>query len=312
MKPQTSTAETLKISVVFVGTVEDAGFNRSALDGVLAARRTGGAEIEIIDGVPFEDAAMAAALREAAVRSDGVVFIGGQGNRATPPVAEAFPDRGFAVVQGHVAGRNLASYDVLQEQSAFLAGVLAARLTRTGIVGHLSGHRVAPGLKGRAAYAAGVRHAGPGVRLLTGFCGTQDDGITAEAWAGAMAAAGADILFTMLNAARDGATRACRAAGIRQIGNATDWTTRDPAVFMASAVARIDLGVARAIADLIARRRPASVLTLGLADKAVDLVMRPDVPSACREEITGLARRVAAGDVQIASSYDGPDFGLSQ
>ena len=52
------------------------------------------------------------------------------------------------MTQGLVQGSNLSSYDVLQEESAYLAGVLAALTTRTGVVGHMSGIRVPPGLKG--------------------------------------------------------------------------------------------------------------------------------------------------------------------
>lgn len=48
-------------------------------------------------------------------------------------------------------------------------------------------------------------------------------------------AAGADVIFTMLNSGRDGVTQACREAGARQIGNVIDWTTVDPQVFVASA-----------------------------------------------------------------------------
>ena len=55
-----------------------------------------------------------------------------------------------------MTGPNLASYEVLQEQSAYLGGVLAALTTRTGVVGHMSGIRVRPGLKGRAEAVAGL------------------------------------------------------------------------------------------------------------------------------------------------------------
>lgn len=299
----------MKISVIFVGELHDNGFNQRALEGVERMQRDAGdAGIEVVSGVSYDPDAMKKALREAAERSEGVVFIGGQGNRVTPSAAADFPDRAFAVVQGNVAGANLASYDVLQEQSAFLAGVLAARMTRTGAVGHLSGHRVAPGLKGRAAFAAGVRHADETVRLVTGFCGTQDDSAVTEVWARAIAGDGADILFTMLNAARDGATRACRATGMRQIGNAVDWCAIDPDVFVASAVAKIDLGVVRVIEDMWNGVRRGRILELGLREDAVCLSMAKDVPDAIRQEVADLAPQIADCVVPVDVVYDGPEF----
>ena len=299
----------MKISIIFVGELHDRGFNQCALDGAERVQRdAGGDDIEVVSGISYDPDEMERALRKAAQASDGVVFIGGQGNRVTPAVAAGFPDRAFAVVQGNVTGANLASYDVLQEQSAFLAGVLAARMTRTGTVGHLSGHRVVPGLKGRAAFAAGVAHADPSVRLVTGFCGTQDDSAVTEAWASAIAAEGADTLFTMLNAAREGTTRACRTTAMRQIGNAADWCLIDPEVFVASAVARIDIGVTRAIEDIRSGFRPREILELGLRDAAVSLSMAADVPQAVRQEVSDLAGQITKGAVEVDAAYDGPEF----
>lgn len=299
----------MKISVIFVGELHDGGFNQCAFEGVKQSQRTAGdMEIDVVGGLSYDPTAMEQSLRDSAARSDGVVFIGGQGNMVTPAVAADFPDRSFAIVQGNVTGPNLASYDVLQEQSAFLAGVLAARITQTGTVGHLSGHRVVPGLKGRAAFAAGVKHADNAVRLVTGFCGTQDDSTVTEAWTRALIAEGADHIFTMLNAARAGATRACRRTGAHQIGNAADWCTIDPDVFVASAVARIDLGVVRAISDMQGRLGRDEIVQLGIGDDAVSLSMGQDVPKAIRQEIDTLSRQIANGGLLVDTAYDGPEF----
>ncbi len=298
------------ISILFVGAVKDGGFNERALSGVERLRGTSNAQLTVLDGIPYDPAKMSEALSDAARHSDGVVFIGGQGNQITPAVAQAFPDRSFAVVQGNIHADNIASYDVLQEQSAFLAGVLAARLSKTGIIGHLSGHRVVPGLKGRAAFVSGARYADENIRIITGFCGTQDDSAIAEAWARAMADQGVDFLFTMLNAARTGATKACRATGIRQIGNATDWCAKDPQVFAASALARIDLGVECAIVDMLEGKRLAAVRKLDLADNAVGLAYAPDISISLRREIALIADQIAEQKIAVDTHYADPEFSL--
>lgn len=298
----------MKLAVFFVGALHDTGFNACALEGAEAACDLPGAEIEIVSGTPFDPDAMTQALADAAARSDGVIFIGGQGNKVAPVVAARFPDRAFAVVQGEVTGPNIASYDVLQEHSAFLAGCLAAKMTQSGVVGHLSGHRVTPGLKGRAAYAAGVAHVNPGVKIVTGFCGTQDDSVVTELWAKGIAGQGVDILFTMLNAARNGATRACLATGMRQIGNVGDWTARDPEVYLASAIARIDLGVLRAATDLLSGRSPEKVVHIGITDQAVRLAMAPNVPPSVAAEVMRIADELAIGSTVVPTVFEGIEF----
>jgi basic membrane protein A and related proteins len=301
----------MRIAVFFVGEVADRGFNAAALLGAEAAQAAGLAAIEVIRGIPYDQTAIRAALRQIAPEVDGIVFVGGQGDLAMQVLAAEFPDRRFAIVQGGHTGPNLASYDVRQEESAFLAGVLAARITRTGKVAHLSGHRVRPGLKGRAAFVAGVAHAAPGMPVLTGFCGTQDEGAITRAWAVAQAAAGADVLFTMLNAARDGAMAACQETGMRHIGNALDWCALEPGQFVASALARIDRGVESAIADMVAGRLPGQVVHLGLAEgDHVGLSLASDLEAVHRDAIATVAAGIAAGRVVVPEDYDGPEFTL--
>lgn len=301
----------MKIAVFFVGEVRDAGFNASALAGAEAAQAEGLADITIVSGVEYDQSAIRMRLADALDTVDGLVFIGGQGNITTPEVAAQFPDKRFAIVQGQKTGANLASYDVRQEDSAFLAGVLAARLTQTGIVGHLSGHRVPPGLKGRAAYVAGVAHVDPKIQVLTGFCGTQDDSTITQSWAAAEIAAGADVIFTMLNGARPGAIAACREAGARQIGNALDWVPVEPEVFVGSAIARIDLGVKRAIADMVAGNPPDSIVEFGLTEgDFVSLSMGATVPEDTKSFVTDVGEDIRHGRIRIPTSYTGPEFGL--
>lgn len=298
-----------QIAVVVIGEAEDAGFNTSGLAGALKAARAGTARISIVDGLAYDTDEILENLDRAMPDFDGLVFIGGQGDRVMPALAREFRDKPFAIVQGHAQAKNLASYDVAQEHSAYLAGCLAALMTKTGTVGHLSGHRVRPGLKGRAAFAQGVRETDPAVTLLTAFCGSQDDNAITRKWADAEIRAGADIIFTMLNGARQGAIDACRAACAAQIGNALDWTTLSPDVFIASALARIDLGVERAIADVVAGRLPQRPVVLGLPEgDYASLALRPDVPEAAVERIATAQKSIRDGRIVVSEAYDGAEF----
>lgn len=303
----------MRIAIFFVGEVADRGFNASALIGAEASRAEGRSDITLVTGVRYVQDAIRDRLAQILPEHDGVIFVGGQGNLAMPQVAALHPEKRFAIVQGAHTGPNLASYDVRQEDSAFLAGVLAARLTRTGTVAHLSGHRVRPGLKGRAAFVAGVRHVAPDMPVLTGFCGTQDDGRITRAWAQAQSQAGADVLFTMLNAARDGAIEAARTTGMRQIGNALDWVALEPEIFVASALARIDRAVRLAVDDMLAGHVPPCIVEMGLAqrDDHVALSMRPDIAAEHAQAIDQVAHAIAAGQIAVPDRYDGPEFILN-
>ncbi|WP_174802256.1 BMP family protein [Martelella limonii] len=302
-----------QIAVVVIGEADDTGFNASGLAGARNAARAGRGRISIVDGLAYDATEIRAGLNSIMPDFDGLVFIGGQGDQVMPMIARDWPDKPFAIVQGDAHAANLASYDVAQEHSAYLAGCLAALMTKTGTVGHLSGHRVRPGLKGRAAFVQGVTETDPAVRVLTSFCGSQDDNAITREWADAEIAAGADVIFTMLNGARQGAIDACREAGIVQIGNALDWTALAPDVFVASALARIDLGVERAIADVATGCLPQRPVALGLCDgDYAALALRPDVPDQVAERIALAEEAIRSGAITVLTRYDGSEFVLEK
>lgn len=300
-----------KVAALFAGRIDDRGFMQAGYDGLKLAEARLGVSVAFRQGVQPKPEELTAALRElAAAGPDLVIAHGGQNNAAAKAVAAEFPAVRFAVTQGNITGTNLASYEVLQEQSAFLAGMLAALTTRTGVVGHMSGIRVTPGLKGRAAYAAGVAHADPKVMLLTNFSGNQDDNALSEKVARAMIAKDAQVIFTMLNAGRNGVIAACRELGVKQIGNVGDWTAIAPDVFIASAFADSGRALFDAVADFAAGKfATGEIKRLGLeTPDAVRLIMAPSVPSEIRGRIEAAGQAIVAGSLKVPVEWAGSEF----
>lgn len=304
-------AEPKTIAALFAGSTSDRGFMQAGFQGLRAAADNAGARIVFKEGIKPEKDLLVAALRElASNRPDLIIAHGGQNNGAIQQVAAEFPDLLFAVTQGNVIGSNLASYEVLQEESAFLAGALAAWITRTGVVGHMSGIRVTPGLKGRAAYANGVAYADAKVRLLTNFSGNQDDDALSRKIAAAMIDKGSDVIFTMLNAGRNGAIEACREKGARQIGNVGDWVATVPDVFVGSAVADSGLALGNAVRDLAAGRfQPGIIKKIGLEQPlAVRLSVAANVPEDVHTRLTRLAADIVAHRANVSTDWSGDEF----
>ena len=308
------------------------GFNEAALQGAERAARAGNALQTEWVAVTDPAARTERIAQLCNGNPDLVIVHGGQGDVPVAEVAPHFPRTQFAITQGSHTAANVASYEILQEHSAFLAGILAGlragddraadgrptdgRPTDDRPAGgrpaHLSGERVRPGLKGRAAFADGVRRI-TGHDPLTGFCGNQHDPDLAEAWTRALAAQRARVLFAMMDGGRDGVTRACREAGIWQIGNVLDWVARDPEVYLASALADSGLCVERAAADHAACALAVGRVTrFGLeAEASLRLVLGAQVSAHERRELDAWSGRLASGQIEIASHYDGEEFALA-
>lgn len=304
-------AEKKRVAALFAGRIDDNGFMQSGYSALELAQDRFGLEISFVQGVRPEKELLASALRDLARSgADLVVAHGGQNNAAAQEVAAEFPEIAFVVTQGGVKGPNLSSYEVLQEHSAFLAGALAALSTKTGTVGHMSGIRVTPGLKGRAAFIDGVKHIDPSVTVLTNFSGNQDDNPLSHKIASAMIAQKADIIFTMLNAGRAGVTDACREKQAFQIGNVIDWTKVAPDVFIASAVANSGLGLFNAAADVVdGSFRPGVIRQIGLEQPdAVRLAVGPSIDATTLDKIKQLSDEIISGRLEVRTTYEGPEF----
>ena len=299
------------VAAMFPGRIDDGGVNEAGYRGLLRIRDELGIPVQFADGVPADEEAMKDALRDLA-RSDAKMVIanGGHASEAAQRVAWAFPEQRFTVIQGRLTRPNLATYEVLQEQSIWLAGAAAGMLTKSNVVGHLSGPRVPSGLKARAAFAAGLAHTNAKAKLLTSFSGTPDDPAVAKRIALAEIDAGADLLYTMLDAGRSGAIEACRERGVKQIGNVLDWVAVMPDVFVASAVADPGFAVFQVGRDLFDNLWQGELVKrFGVRNPdAVRLAIAPSAPEAVRSRVASLTQEMAAGSIKIPEAYGGPEF----
>lgn len=304
-------AASVRVVALFAGNTKDGGFMQAGLGGLRLAEQRLGATVDFVEGIPPQPDRLAEVLRElAAAKPDLVIAHGGQNNDAAKVAAAELPATRFVVTQGAVTGPNLASYEVLQELSAFLGGILAALTTRSGVVAHMSGIRFASSLKARAGFANGVAYANPKVKVLTGFTGSMDDGALARKGVHALADGGADILFTMLNAARGGAIEGCRERKVQQIGNVVDWTVRAPDVFIGSAMADVGLAVFSAVREVVdGSFKPGIVRPIGLEDpEAVRLALSRRVPNEIRSQIVTEALEIFSDPGLVSTEWSGTEF----
>ena len=91
-----------------------------------------------------------------------------------------------------------------------------------------------------------------------------------------------------------------------------DWTTREPDVFIASAIADSGYCIELAVADFLAGRlRGGSKRVTGIeADAYVRLALHPRVDAATRELVESFRAQLAARTVQFAVDYTGPEFAI--
>jgi basic membrane protein A len=299
------------VAAMFPGRIDDGGFMESGFRGLERVREELGIPVRHVAGIAPDREPMLAALRElAASEATLVIGYGAATSEAIQRVAWEFPAQRFVAIEGRLTRPNLAIYGVRQEESAWLAGAAAGLLSRSNAVGHLGGERTDRALAARAAFAAGLRAANPGARLLTRFAGTDDDPALAHLLALAAIDAGADVMFTMLGAARAGASAACQGRGVRQIGSMRDWVAAEPGAYVGAAVADSGYALIMAARDLRDNLLKGDLVKrFGVRyPDAVRLALAAEVPAQVRAGVDRYRERVAAGAIRMPDGYAGPEF----
>ncbi|OVZ59934.1 hypothetical protein CDO44_10215 [Pigmentiphaga sp. NML080357] len=303
----------MRIKVLLFGSPGHGSFNLCGLAGVEAARRAG-QQVELIWIESAGPAIRAARLIDICHRgADLIIAYGSSGDYPVAMAAERFPHIHFVVVQGTHVSENTAVYGVRQEQSAFLAGVLAAAETRTGGLGHLAGVKSDAALRARAAYVDGVTRQAPGMGMMTSFCGSADDAELAFDTCEAMAKRGVDIVFAAIEGGRPGAVRACQKFRLRQIGAILDWTETDPRLFLGSAISDSGRCIAAAIKDYASGDVRFGTSTFFGVERPeyVRVALSPTVGQPARQAIDEWSQALARGEVVLSEDYTGREFELS-
>ncbi|MCC7273699.1 MAG: BMP family ABC transporter substrate-binding protein [Alphaproteobacteria bacterium] len=264
-------------AIVFdIGGKHDKGFNESGLEGAERFRRA--------TGIAYREAEMTLASdREATLRAlveGGATLVVAMGSGQVPAItatARAFPAVRFAIVDAAVEAPNVRSFVFKEEEGSYLAGVLAAEASRSGIIGFIGGMDI-PVIRAFACgYAQGARRILPTVTVLQATAGDTPAAWLDPAWGGALADAqmnqGADVIFAAAGATGFGVLQAATARRRLAIGVDTNQNHLHPGSVLTSMVKRVDVAVHQALRSALDGTWEAGTVTLGLKEGGVGVVI---------------------------------------
>ncbi|MFF4173154.1 BMP family protein [Streptomyces sp. NPDC001744] len=148
---------------------------------------------------------------------------------AIEKVAKAYPKTTFGIIDDtSVTGPNIANLVFNEEQGSYLAGVAAAKASKSGTVGFIGGVEVPLIKKFEAGFAQGVKDANPKAKVLVQYL-TQPpnfDGFSkpdlGKAAAQGQLDKGADVIYAAAGLAGSGSIEAAATAGKWAIGVDSD------------------------------------------------------------------------------------------
>ncbi|WP_409470052.1 BMP family lipoprotein [Streptomyces sp. HC307] len=223
--------ENLGLAIAYdIGGKGDQSFNDAAYAGLQKAAKEFGyktADIEPTEGETDADKEqrLASLARQGYNPVIGVGFAYGPAMQA---VAEKYPDTTFGIVDSVVEGDNVASLVFAEEQASYLAGVAAAKATKTNTVGFVGGVDIPLIHKFEAGYKQGVAETNPDVKVVSQYLTqTAEEGGFSSPDKGKAAAEGqiekkADVVYQAAGLSGQGVIEAAAKAKVWAIGVDSD------------------------------------------------------------------------------------------
>jgi len=189
--------------VTDVGEIDDKSFNQSAWEGVQQAASELGAFTKYVETKDAKDYASNIALF-ADKGYDVIVTVGFAMGDATIAAAAEYPEIDFiGVDQGQWNGTvdNVAGLIFHEDEAGFLAGALAAQLTKTDTIAAVLGTDLVPPVVAfKEGYEAGAKYINPDINLISTYHpGGMDVAFVDPEWGAATAKQaldqGADVVF---------------------------------------------------------------------------------------------------------------------
>src|SRR5271168_5090085 len=267
-----------KVALLTPGPVSDAGWNAAAYEGLELIKVRLGADTALVQTkspADFEDA-----FRDFASRGFDLIFAHGfEYTDSALEVARSFPDTYFVVSSGSESSANVASVTFNVDQATYVEGVLAAGVSKTGVVGAVGGIELPSVKLFFEGFKRGFLSVNPKGRVLISYTGNFEDVGAAKEAALAQISQGADVLIHNADAAGLGVFLAAQQAHVYAFGTFNNQNNIAPDVVLASAVTSTPLAFLKIATEVKEKRFHSGMLEFGMQDGMVSVVFNPKLES---------------------------------
>jgi basic membrane protein A len=314
--------------VTDLGGVDDKGFNQIAYEGVTNAEKDLGTKSELLESKAEAD--YATNIQSFLEKDCSVIItVGFLLDSATAEAAKANPDQQFAIVDSaaldnngtpddstdDVALPNVRPLNFATEQPSFLAGYLAAGMSKTGKVATYGGINIPPVTVFMTGFLNGVNYyntqKSAKVEVLGwdgtdgSFAGNFDNLDDGKKLAQGFADEGADIIFPVAGPVGLGSSAyATEVGNLLIIGVDNDLyvsNDKDKAVYLTSVKKGIDAAVYDTIKNIVDTGKPGDSYVGTLENGGVGLAPYhdhdADVPQELKDEITAIQQDIIDGKI---------------
>lgn len=239
-----SGTDAVKVNLLDSGSKTDGAWSQAWFEGTQQAQEALGSAAAVSDtdqlnGADALERAGGAALSEGA---KAIIYATSEVPQALDRLGKKFPDAFVCGIEPPRASyqKNVCTIYPHLEEGAFLAGVVAAKSTKTKQVGTV-GAFDSPTLTAQMeAFALGVRYVDPSITVHRAYTMSLSDSAAARVAAEAQYDAGADIIFVVVSEGRTGVFAAAKKHNAYAIGANGAWYDEAPDIIITSVQYHLD------------------------------------------------------------------------
>ena len=265
-----------KVALLTLGEVSDSGWNAVAYNGLMGIKKQMNAEVsnKVSSGDKIKED-----MRSYAQQGYSLVF--GHAYEYNDPamaVAPDFPKTMFVSSSGGKTAANVGAFRFYLEEGFYLAGMMAGKMTKTGIIAEIGGIPNIPSIESTfKAFDAGARAVRPDIQIKKVYAGSFEDQAKAKQATEAVIAQGADFIIHQANNAAQGVFDAAKEKHVYAFGANADQNSNSAGSVIASATIIADPAFLELAKEVQTGTYKGSITAFGMDKGAIDFVINPNL-----------------------------------
>src|SRR5450830_891164 len=293
--------EPLKIAFAYVGPVGDGGWTFAHDNGRKALEKEFGDKIatSFVENVP-ESADAERVLRDMASQGNKLIF-GTTFGYMEPMLKVAADNAGvkFEHATGYKQAENMRTYDSRTYEGAYMAGVIAGKMTKTNTLGVVASVPIPEVIRNINSFTLGAQSSNPKIKTKVVWVNGWFDPPKETEAATSLINGGADVLFQ--NTDSPAVLKTAEAKGKRAFGWDSDMTAYGPKAHLASSVINWAPYYIKATKEALEGTWVGGGHTWwGVKEGAIDIVsIAEDVPAETKAKIEEVKKGLSDGSFSI-------------
>jgi basic membrane protein A len=293
-----ASAATLTVGAIYVGTVNDFGYNRAMHDG-LVAMKAAIPGVSLLEAENVPETAEAERIMEGMIQQGAkLIFATSFGHQQSAfNLAQKHPDVVFQHAGGWMKAANFGNFFASTQAAWYPMGVAAGKMTKSNVLGFVVGVPIGYAIGNINAFALGALSVNPAVQVRVVVVGSWSDKAKEASAANALIDQDADVVTMHVDSPAT-ILQVAESRGVYSIGfQSVEARGLAPKGWLTGLGFTWSSFMTAAAKDVMAGTFKPAMVRLGLGEGMMTIApFGAAVPEATRALVTAAADRIAKGD----------------